>query len=198
MPKIWFLISQIIRFQASCSVTFNGFQSKIYRCTFRVPQASVLRPVLFLLFINDLAISLGCHKLMFADDLKLFASINHPADCLELQGHVKVLENWCLSSGLNLNISKCSVVTFTVKRNPIVYWYTISDTAVQRKDHIIDLGVTFDSKLRFNLHIVSKVKSAMSMLGFILRTAKHITSIECLKLLFCTFVRSILEYACSV
>ena len=182
----------------SCSVVYNGFQSKIYRCTSGVPQGSVLGPILFLIFINDLANLLGCHKLLFADDLKLFASINQPTDCLELQGQVNTLQDWCRSSGLDLNISKCSVMTYTRKRNPIMYNYIISDSTIQRKDHIIDLGVTFDTKLRFNLHVESKVTSAMKMLGFVIRTGKHISSVECLKLLFCAFVRSILEYACSV
>ena len=63
---------------------------------------------------------------------------------------------------------------------------------------INDLGVTFDSNLRFNMHVELKVNSAMKILGFTIRSSKCLNNIESIKLLFNAFVRANLEYASEV
>jgi len=178
-----------------CSVTYNGFKSSIFLATSGVPQGSVLGPTLFLLFINDLAHSLKCHKLLFADDLKIFSRIDHTGDCHALQTQLNLVEAWCKSNKLELNIDKCKVVSYTKRLVPIEHNYVLYGVILTRASNIKDLGVTFDSKLRFNLHIEGKVKQALRMLGFIVRTCKELTNTDCIVLLYNAFVRSILEYA---
>ena len=178
-----------------CSVKYNGFTSSQFRSTSGVPQGSVLGPTLFLIFINDLAISLECNRLLFADDLKIFASIDHSKDCLSLQNQLLHVDQWCTANKLQLNISKCRVVSYTKRLVPIQYNYVLGNSTLQRSNSVTDLGVVFDSKLRFNLHIEAKVKCAFKMLGFLIRTCKDMSNTECMTLLYNAYVRSTLEYA---
>jgi len=78
-----------------------------------VPQCSVLGPVLFLLFINDVSFTcIGQAKLkLFADDIKLYSSFKVDGfNCGDLQQSLDLLSSWAKSSQLNINISKCSVL----------------------------------------------------------------------------------------
>nr|CAH7749762.1 unnamed protein product [Callosobruchus chinensis] len=97
-------------------VFYNGYRSHIYTSTSGVPQGSNLGPLLFIIFVNDLCDSLKCSRLMFADDLKLYTCIYSVADCDLLQEQIKSLQGWCSINQLQLNVSKCKVVTFTRKK----------------------------------------------------------------------------------
>lgn len=96
-----------------------------------------------------------------------------------------------------LNPGKCQVVTFSRKHIPISFDYHLGDTSVQRVDHVKDLGVILDSKLTFKQHISFITAKASRQLGLVIRMTRHFTDIHCLKALFCSLVRSSLEY-CSV
>ena len=185
-------------YNRSCSVTYNGYYSLPFITTSGVPQGSVLGPTLFLIFINDLADSLNCHRLLFADDLKIFSSIESEEDCRALQQQLNVIDHWCKVNRLLLNINKCKVVSYTKRSHPVIFNYLLDNYILLRTTNINDLGVVFDVKLRFHLHVEYKVKAAFKMLGFVLRTCKDITNVDCIKILYFSFVRSILEYACMV
>ena len=182
----------------SCFVTYNGFSALLFTPSSGVPQGSILGPILFLIFINDIADSLDCLKLLFADDIKIFASINTNADCQHLQTQLQVLDEWCKTNRLEVNVKKCRVVTYSKRKNPVNFDYKIDNNILLRTDHFNDLGVIFDCKLRFNLHIESKIKAASRMLGFITRNCSSMNNIDSIKLIFTSFVRSILEYASIV
>ena len=182
----------------TCSVTYNGFTSMPFTATSGVPQGSVLGPTLFLIFINDLALSLNCHRLFFADDLKIFSSISCIDDCQSLQLQLQQIDSWCITNKLMLNVNKCKVVSYARSLDTVKFNYMIGNSQLAQANDIRDLGVTFDTKLRFNLHVETKVKAASRMLGFIMRTCKDLTNLDCIKLLFNTFVRPVLEYAATV
>ena len=97
-------------------VEYGGYRSKIYIATSGVPQGSNLGPLLFLLFFNDLSLKLGCPHLMFADDLKLYFKINSISDCLQLQRNLNIVTEWCTLNRLQLNVSKCKIMSFTKRR----------------------------------------------------------------------------------
>ena len=120
--------------QRQFCVKYRNFTSKPFVPTSGVPQGSNLGPLLFLLFINDLADNITCQKLMFADDFKLFTKINGIQDCVVLQMCLDLACTWCTENRLKLNIAKCKVVSYT-RRNQTTYFdYNINRSVLERLD----------------------------------------------------------------
>lgn len=127
-----------------------------------VPQGSILSPLLFALFINDLPPLIKSNILLFADDFKIFLKINDLRDARQLQMDIETIINWCRINKLELNIRKCQVLSFT-RRQEITFQYfnyNINNTTLQRVNTMRDLGVIFHSKLTFDAHINSLVKKS--------------------------------------
>ena len=81
-----------------------------------VPQGSHLGPLFFALFVNDLCSKVKhCVFLLYADDLKIFKPIASIDNCVELQQDLQSVEEWCVTNGMPLNLSKCEVVSFSRK-----------------------------------------------------------------------------------
>lgn len=130
--------------------------------------------------------------------MKIMRQIKRTEDASLLQEDLQRFERYCCLNRLDLNVSKCYVCSFTRKPNPIIYDYTLKNSMVTRVSHVKDLGVTFDSKLIFDVHIESIVKRAAKALGFICRISSDFKNIKTIKILFCSLVRSHLEYASQV
>ncbi|XP_038120658.1 uncharacterized protein LOC119770244 [Culex quinquefasciatus] len=127
-----------------------------------------------------------CHKLSYADDIKLFVVVENDTDCQILQEQLNRFANWCSDNRMVLNASKCSVISFTRKRNTISFDYTLSNTTIPRTSCVKDLGVMLDSKMTFTDHITYTVSKASKTLGFIFRIAKNFRDLGCLKALYCS------------
>lgn len=182
----------------SAFVVVNSARSRMFEISSGVPQGSVLGPLLFNVFVNDLCVLLSSFKLSFADDLKLYRIIFSPADCVIMQEDVNSLLMWCSDNGMRVNSKKCKVISFSRSINQINYQYVMETELLERVTSICDLGVTIDSKIRFNEHVVITAARAFSVLGFIRRHASGFTDIYALRTLYCSLVRSILEYAAPV
>ena len=116
---------------------------------------------------------LGSELYVYADDSKLFRYIS--GDSLELQSDLDSLSDWFNKWLLKLNINKCKVVSFG--RNVInVHPYSIDGSELEHVHHIIDLGIIFEVKLNFSLHISAKVSKANSILGIIKRNFRYVIS----------------------
>lgn len=179
-------------------VEVNSAHSRTFDIPSGVPQGSVLGPLIFVLFINDLCPQISSGKLFFADDLKIFRIIKSILDCIALQADLDILSRWCSENGMSVNIHKCKVITFSRCYTLVNHHYTIDACSIDRVQSIRDLGVIVDSKLRFNEHIATITAKAFSILGFIRRNASQFTDVYSLKALFCALVRSILEYAAPI
>jgi hypothetical protein len=181
------------------TVRVGDFESKIIQVRSGVPQGSHLGPLLFLLFINDILDSItSVQALLYADDLKLYCVIKDENDCLNLQRDLDNLTEWCEVNKLYLNISKCKVISFGRKLTPIWSDYILNGQMLERVETMNDLGVLLDKKLNFIDHIDSIVARARKMLGFIMRVAKEFNDPFVLKCLYCSLVRSKLEFASCV
>ena len=75
-------------------VVVNGAKSKWSNATSGIPQGSVLGPVLFIIYINDLPESCDCSTLLFADDTKVFQQVKSTTDCEKLQTDLNHLQSW--------------------------------------------------------------------------------------------------------
>lgn len=178
------------------AVTVKGFTSTFVPITSGVPQGSHLGPLLFNVFINDV-INCFSHSniLLYADDTKIFTVIKSEIDSLKLQEDLDRLNSYCINNLLYLNVDKCSVITFTRKKDPIVFNYKIGNEMLKRVYEIKDLGVHLDSEIQLTSHIEKITAKAFRMLGFIFRQSKDFRNPNTLLLLYNAFVRSNLDYA---
>ena len=179
-------------------VQYNGFSSHSYIASSGVPQGSILGPLIFVLYINDLPSALNCNILLYADDAKLFHTINSIDDAIFLQNNLTQLYTWCIKSGLKLNILKCKIISYTRKKNIITFNYSLNQISLPRCITVKDLGVYFDIFFRFDYHYKSVISSCFSMLGFIIRNSRSFYNIDCLMTLYRALVLSKLEYASIV
>ena len=121
-----------------------------------------------------------------------------PDDATFLQTQLDNFVRWYELNRMSLNVSKCSVISFTRKRSLVAFDYKISQVSLKRELQIKDLGIILDSKLSFKNHVEYITAKASKILGFVFRTAKNFTNIQCLKALYYALVRSVLEYAAVV
>ena len=115
-------------------VVVDGFTSSWAPVTFAVPQGSLLGPILYIIFINDLPSALpdGTLTALYADDTKLYRSILSYLDVEKMQQALTNLDSWSLHNNINFNASKCKVLTVTRKKNPQRYDYHLGHVNLQR------------------------------------------------------------------
>lgn len=183
----------------SQAVVLQGFTSKWTSIPSGVPQGSLLGPLMFVIFINDInSCFISSKILLYADDMKILKPIYGFDEVLDLQSDLLRFEAYCVTNKLDLNVDKCYLVSFTRKHTLIDQGYQLKGRPITRVSEVCDLGVLFDNKLTFEKHVNSCVSKASRALGFIIRTSTSFKSLKSLKILYCAFVRSHLEYASQV
>lgn len=130
---------------------------------------------------------------MYADDLKLFLKICSTDDCQQLQQLIDLFASWCSRNFLIVSVPKCVVISFSRKKNDIEYQYLINNQQLTRVSEIKDLGVILDKKLTFHNHYLQIIAKANRNLGFIMRVAHEFRDPYCLKALYYSLVRSVLD-----
>ena len=124
-----------------------------------VPQGSLLGPLFYIIFINDVfAVIREAKALVYADDTKLFMTIQGPFDSTILQDNVNAVSEWSSFWELSLNPSKCSYVNYHFNKAFPNYEYLINHNAVSTTDQIKDLGIIFSSNLLHYKFIISIVR----------------------------------------
>ena len=150
-------------------VKIGESNSSLCRIKCGVPQGSILGPILFLIYINDLnQISTIIKTIMFADDTNLFLSGKNISDIeKQFNKELIILTEWFNSNLLSLNIKKTSYIVFSNKRNINVN-LLLSGVQISRVDDTRFLGVVISSNLSWNKHIdviVSKISKTVGLLS---------------------------------
>ena len=130
-----------------------------------VPQGSVLGPMLFHLFINDLPDKIASNSRLFADDCIVYRQIQGISDCGALQEDLNMLDEWETKWGMAIHPQKCSVLSITRSRNPIRFNYQLKGHILELQDSTKYPGVDLQSSLSWKKHIDRISKKANSMLG---------------------------------
>ncbi|KAI8520112.1 hypothetical protein Bbelb_033690 [Branchiostoma belcheri] len=149
-------------------VVLNGEYSSWAEVRSGIPQGSVLGPVLFVIFINDLPEIVSSGINIFADDSKVYRNVNTVEDRVSLQHDMEAVEDWSNKWQLPFNAGKCKVLH--LGRNNIKAKYTLGGQEIQETEEERDLGVIVDNKLSFHANAASATRKANQMLGIIKRT----------------------------
>ena len=184
-------------------VVVRGAVSKDFRVTSGVPQGSVLGPILFLIFINDLPLEVISPLNLFADDSKIFTTIlkdgaevtNNNTGWAALQRDLDITKQWADKWKMEFNVDKCKIMHLG-RLNP-GHTYTMDGVELTVTTEEKDLGVLVDNKLDFGKHIKEIVKKANQRIGLIKRGFDCLDT-EMFMNLYPVLIRPLLEYCVQV
>ena len=181
----------------SQKVIVEGQSSASAPVTSGVPQGTVLGPLLFLVYINDLPSKVQSTARLFADDCLLYRTIKSNQDSDILQQDLDNLQKWESDWLMHFNPDKCEVIRITNKRRTINGTYTIHDQPLGHTNQAKYLGVTISNNLSWNDHIDKATKKANNTTAFLRRNLS-----SCPKAIkekcYTTLVRPQVEYSATV
>lgn len=181
-------------------VTIEGIDSSTREMKFGVPQGSILGPLLFIIYINDLPqISNFAKFIMYADDANIILTgdnITEISEKLSVLGNE--LEKWVESNGLALNLKKTKYMIFSRQRTEVRLTspFSISNVEIEQKSEARFLGVIVDENLTWTTHIKT-VQTKMSRYIGIMYKLKNILPLKSKIQIYHSFVQSHINY-CSL
>ena len=173
-------------------VVVNGVPSEWTPVTSGVPQGSVLGPLLFLIYINDLDSGLVSRISKFADDTKLGTCASDKVSIQELHRDLLLIGDWSRKWQMPFNVDKCRVMH--VGRGNPREPYSLSGTPLRTTSRQVDLGVVITEDLKFSAQCIEVERKAQKILGYVKRVFRRPNKVVVMTL-FNTLVRPLLEYA---
>ena len=180
-------------------VIVEGFESNSNPVLSGVPQGTVLGPLFFLIYINDITdnLSPGTIIRLFADDSLLYREIKSKEDVFILQRDLDTLQKWEVTWKMEFHPDKCKLLRITNKIRPIVSQNEIHTVNLEETSAAKYLGVTVDGKLKWKEHYNAVCKKANKILAFLKRNISNCPTKGKSKCVT-TMVRPILEYGSPV
>jgi len=180
-------------------VEFKGVKSTFQQVTCGVPQGSVLGPLLFIIYMNDLACTLqSCSGILFADDTTIHKSDKSlPILFHHMNADLERVTQWFRANKLSLNTSKTHYVLF---HNSIMdvpefdYKIKMAGVEIERVNQAVFLGLTLDSNLHWGPYIKT-IESKLSSALYDLRRVSNMLPKDSLKTLYYSLVYSKLQYS---
>ena len=176
-------------------VVLNGKVSDWTNVLSGVPQGSVLGPILFLIYINDIDDAIDCVTTFvkkFADDTKLATVTDNVSQCASLQEQIDSLLRWAEIWQMSFNFDKCVVMHLGAKN--IRHTYHMNDFELKTTECEKDIGIYMQPSLKPSFHVAESVKKANKALGILLRCLTYRDKHHYIRL-YKTYVRCHLEYA---
>ena len=178
-------------------VTIDGQSSDIYRISAGVPQGSILGPLLFLIYINDITTDIECNISLYADDTCLYTDINtedHLVKEAMLNRDLARLQLWSEKWFMLFNPLKTEYVHFSSRRVPsFTTNLALNNTILQSVDSHKHLGLILTSQLDFGAHIDYIVSKCSSWIGLIWKIQRKYPR-HCLENIYTAYIRPIIEY----
>jgi hypothetical protein len=163
-----------------------------------VPQGSVLAPTLYSLYINDTSRTPGVHFALFADDTCMYATDRKEGYVLrKLQSGLNEMEEWCEDWNIKINEDKTRAVYFSQTLKRVETYLTLNGRAITFLNYVKYLGVTFDRRMTWRIHIdwiITKGMGTFLQIYFLHKSEK--LSIKTKMTLYKALIRSKLTYAC--
>ena len=191
----WIDCSLTTRFQR---VVVNGHTSEWLPVASGVPQGSILGPLLFILYIDDVRCAVKhCSIKIFPHDISLYSQVSCFDDCSKLQDDLSNVFHWSLKWQLKLNPKKCEAINISNKRSSINFDYCVGSNPIQWSKKVKYLGVVINAKLKWSDHcqcVVSKATKCLNRLHHAIFGCTQQAKINAYKAL----VRPYLRNACAV
>lgn len=181
-------------------VEVNGTRSIFKEVTFGVPQGSILGPQLFLIYINDMHISLNCRLALYADDSALiFSHKNCDIISEQLSNELSNCKKWLTDNKLSLHVGKTECMLFgSSKRLKRVRDFQIScdGIAVKQVTSVTYLGVKLDQNVKGKVHVADVIRKCVGRVSFLYRNSA-LLDVNCRRILCSALIQPYLDYCCS-
>ena len=182
-------------------VDWNGFKSDSLPLETGVPQGSILGPLLFLLYINDLPAAVSLKSVMFADDTNLLISSDNFSYLIQtLNEELGKINDYFKANQLKLNAQKTKMVYFCKKKSSTAIDEAIvklDGTKLEFEESASFLGLQIDSHLNWDKHC-TKVANTISRNNSMINRVKKLLPPATLKLLYYSFIQPHLQYGLTV
>ena len=151
-------------------VQIDGASSEWCSVASGVPQGSILGPLLFIIYINDIGKDLSSHTGLFADDCTFSREVSSRQDCLSLQEDLNRLLKWASKWQLALNTNKCKVMCISRKWNIPTFQYHINNNNLEWVESLKYLGLKLNTKLTWDDHTLEATSKAQRILNLLRRS----------------------------
>ena len=164
-------------------VSINNIFSNTLQAKSGVPQGSILGPLLFVLFINDIYENLSndTNIALYADDTKIWRQMNSYNDCYALQKDIDILDGWCRHNKMKFHPDKCKVLQIAYKNLPWLnilpfpkFSYTLNHNILDYTENERDLGVIVNTSHTWHDQHDKILSKASQILGLTKRTCHFV------------------------
>jgi len=188
--------------QRTQRVVVEGEHSRTEPVTSGVPQGTVLGPLFFLVYINDINKEVESTLRLFADDSLLYRQIKTPEDQYILQRDIDKLADWARLWQMSFNVKKCHVLRIKrskrTTRSQGECVYSMAGVRLVEVEHHPYLGVELDNTLSWDTQLKNINSKSIRVLNMIRRNFTLGTTLDIRKALYFSLVRPHLEYASAV
>ncbi|MCP4458353.1 MAG: reverse transcriptase family protein, partial [Cytophagales bacterium] len=185
-------------------VVIDQHMSSVAQVISGVPQGSILGPLLFVLFIDDMhsVVSPGTNIALYADDTKIWRTISSSADSVILDSDINALNNWASTNLMRFHPTKCKVVCVAHKNKTLSvlpffnypFSYSLGDNCLEFSEIEKDLGIHVHESLHWNLQTSSLIAKATQRFNLLRRTYHFVKNQKKKRALYLTMVRSIFQH----
>ena len=179
-------------------VSVNNSDSSMTKITYGVPQGSILGPLLFIIYINDIPeISTIAKFILYADDANIIVTANTIEEVYnQIVSLIDNLEDWVHCNGLTLNLKKTKYLIFSRSKVALPCPLNISQTPIERKTETRFLGVIVDESLNWSRHVKTVIAKMSRYVG-IMYKIKKLLPLKARLQIYHSFVQSHINF-CSL
>jgi hypothetical protein len=180
----WYLQDRMQR------VVLEGQSSEWKKLYSGVPQGSVLGPLLFLIYVNDITDNLESKPFVYADDTTLFEVVDDPVESAEnLNNDLAKISEWSDKWLVTMNPSKTRSMLFSLKRDKIDHpELTLRGVDIEEVSSHTHLGLTFQNKMSWNKHVLEIYEKASKRLN-VMKSFKFHLDRSTLRCLYTSLIR---------